>query len=252
MHTLLHGLARKEGQLLIVIRDFESNAQNFQSQFKKLGYYWAQMIPNTYMDIPWKSPEDYLNSMKSYYRSKLRKHLAINQAQGIRHELTSEFHHLAEQLCRQWLVVHHQADEFAREKLTPEFYHELSHQMGERSKALLNYKGDELVGHALLLQDGELLRWLYFGRETAVNDSLYIYVGWSVVHSAILLGAKQLELGLTTYPIKQDLGAQLEPIHIALRGTSNFINTFVGWFYPLLNRVPPIRNRNVFKTGIRN
>ena len=248
LHELLHNLAKKEGQLLLVIRDFESNAQHCQLQFHRLGYHWVQMLPNTYMDIPWTSPEDYLASMKSYYRSKLRKHLAINQAQGIRHELTSEFHHLADQLCHQWMMVHHQADEFAREKLTPEFYHELSHQMGDRSKALLYYKNDELVGHALLLQDGDLLRWLYFGRETPVNDSLYIYVGWSVVHSAILLGAKQLELGLTTYPIKQDLGAQLEPIHIALRGTSRFIHPLVGWFYPLLNRVPSIRNRNIFKT----
>lgn len=248
LHQVLHRVAKKERQLLIIIRDFEPNASRLRTDFTRLGYHWVDSLPNTYLDIRWTSIEQYRASLKSYYRSKLLKHLKINKNNNIRHELHDNFHDLADTLSAQWLVVHEQADEFQREVLTPKFYRELSLRMGNRSKALLFFRGDELVGHALLLLDGNQLRWLYFGRNQAVNDSLYLYVAHTVIETAILLGAKQLEMGLTTYAIKQDLGAQVTPIHLALRSSLPIINAFVGKIYPLLNCPPRLKNKNVFKT----
>lgn len=247
LDRLLRKTAKAEGQLLIVVRDFEPNEKELQPDFAQLGYHWVDSLPNTYMDIKWSSPKQYHASMKSYYRSKVLKHLRINREQNVRHELHDDFHNLADTLCRQWLVVHNQADEFQREVLTPAFYRDFSSRMGARSKALLFYREDELVGHALLLLDGDLLRWLYFGRNEAVNDSLYIYVGNAVIETAILLGAKHIEMGLTTYSIKQDLGAQVTPIKLALRSASRLINPLVGLIYPLINHTPDIQNKNVFK-----
>ena len=247
LHQLLLRTARQEGQMLIVVRDFEPNAGALEPVMKDMGYCVVPSLPNNYLEIAWSSIDDYRASMKSYYRSKLVKHLKRNQAMQVRHELVTDFHDMADLLCQQWLIVHQQADEFQREILTPEFYRRLSLQMGERSKVILFYRDQELVGHALLLMDGDMLRWLYFGRREAVNDSLYIYVGYSVIETAIRLGAKRLEMGLTTYPIKQDLGAQVTPINLALRAASNLINPLVGIFYPLLNSVPDIHNRNIFK-----
>ena len=54
-------------------------------------------------------------------------------------------------------------------------------------------------------------------------------------------------MGLTTYPIKQDLGAQIAAIDFALRSPSRLIDTFVVPVYRLLNRTPVRRDRNVFK-----
>jgi hypothetical protein len=111
----------------------------------------------------------------------------------------------------------------------------------------LFYQQQELVGHALLLLDGGLLRWLYVGRKQAANDSLYLYVCHKVIETAILLGAKRLELGLTTYSIKQDMGAQVVPINMAVRGVSSIINPWVGLVYPLMNHTPNISNKWIFK-----
>ncbi len=199
------------------------------------------------MDVQWSSADAYLSSMKSYYRSKVLKHIRRCEADGVRHELVDNFNDLAETLCEQWMVVHSQADEYQREVLTPAFYREFSSRLGARSKAILFYRGDELIGHALLLMDGELLRWLYVGRKVAANDSLYIYVAYNVVAAAIKLGAKRIELGLTTYSIKQDLGAQMVPLRFALRAASSLINPFVGVVYPLINTRTTIQNKNIFK-----
>jgi predicted N-acyltransferase len=247
LNDMLMNLAKKEGYFLIVVRDFESETSAIQPQFKQLGYHLVDSLPTTYMDINWRTPATYLAAMKSYYRSKLNKHLRINEKQGICHELCDDFAHLADTLCKQWLVVHNHASEYQREILTPEFYRGFSQDLGANSKVILFYRHDTLIGHALLLMDGDLLRWLYFGRTDAVNDSLYIYVAHKVVETAINLGAKKLELGLTTYPIKKDLGAYMSPLKLALRAPSPLINPYVGWFYPLLNQTPAINNKSIFK-----
>jgi predicted N-acyltransferase len=245
---LLLRTARDNACLLIVCRDFQQESTALLPHFKTLGYHIVDSLPTTYMEVAWSTPDSYLASMKSYYRSKLLKHLRINQDQGVRHELRENFDDLADVLCAHWQVVHSHADEYQREILSPEFYREFSTGLGSRSKVLLFYRKTELVGHALLLMDGELLRWLYFGRSEASNDSLYIYVGHKVVETAILSGAKRIELGLTTYSIKRDLGAYMSPIKLALRSPWSLINPFVGMVYPLLNHTPEIQNKNIFKT----
>ena len=251
LNDVLRRTARAEGQLLIVIRDFEPDALDLELAFRQHGYHWIDSLPNTYMDIRWNTPEQYLASMRSYYRSKLLKHLKRNQSAGISYRLVDDFEELADTLHAQWTTVHESASEFQREVLTPTFYRRFSQDMGACSKLLLFYRHETLVGHALLLIDGEVLRWLYVGREIASNDSLYLYVAQKVVETAILLGAKRLEMGLTTYPIKQDLGADVVPINIALRSAWGVINPFVGIGYALLNSVPKPTARHIFKATPR-
>ena len=62
---------------------------------------------------------------------------------------------------------------------------------------------EELIGHALLMLDGDQLRWLYFGRNDALNDGLYLFVASTVIETAIKPGIKQLDMGLITYSIKR-------------------------------------------------
>ena len=249
LHKLLIEEARKDHRIVIVVRDFEPNAERWLDRLRQLGYHVMEGFPNTYLDIRWPTPEAYLAALKSYYRSKLMKHLRRNEARDIRHELLDDFGHLADILHAQWMVVHNQADEFQREVLTPAFYREFPARLPGRAKTILFYRGAALIGHALLLHDGDLLRWMYFGRTEATNDSLYLYVIHKVVETAILLGAKRLELGTTTYPIKQDIGAQMVPLRFVLRSPYWLINPFVGLVHTLLNRTPPIRNRDVFKAS---
>jgi hypothetical protein len=250
LNDVLRRTARAEGQLLIVIRDFEPNAFALEQAFRHHGYHWIDSLPNTYMNIRWSTPAEYLSSMRSYYRSKLLKHLKRNQSTGVSYQLVDDFSDLAETLHAQWMTVHENASEFQREVLTPTFYRLFSQDMGACSKALLFYRNETLVAHALLLVDGEVLRWLYVGREVTANDSLYLYIAQKVVETAILLGAKKLEMGLTTYPIKQDLGADVVPIKLALRASWGVINPFVGIGYALLNSVPAPKPRQIFKTRL--
>ena len=248
IHAALVQKARTGGYFLFVFRDFEPHHETLLPYFRSLGYHIVDSLPTTFMEIKWATPQDYIASMKSYYRSKLLKRLRANEQQGVRHELREDFNDLADTLCRQWQVVHESAEEYQREVLTPHFYKEFASGLGNNSMVILFYRGDQLVGHALLLKDGDLLRWLYFGRNEPINDNLYIYVAYTVVETAILNGAKRLELGLTTYSVKKDLGAYMVPIKLALKSPLRLINPFVGLFYPWLNHSPEISNKDIFKS----
>lgn len=247
LNNVLMKITKDEGQRLIVVRDFEQNSDFALSRFCALGYQTVVSLPNTYLDIVWTTPQSYLDSMRSYYRSKILKHLKHNNLLGVTHFLVDDCSGFSDELCRQWMTVHEHANEFQREVLTSEFYREFFLELGNKSKALLIYRDGELVAHALLLMDGDLLRWLYFGRNDPVNDGLYLYVAYHVIESGIILGAKRIEMGLTTYPIKLDLGARMVNSRLALKTPVFFVQPLVGWLYGLMNKLPHISSRDVFK-----
>ena len=247
LDRLLLGEARRQRAFINVVRDFQPSASGLLAAFEARGYCAVNSLPNTHLDVTWDSIDAYRAAMKSYFRSKLDRHLRRNREQGVHHRMVEDFGSLAETLCRQWLVVHNQADEYQREVLTPDFYRGFAALPGDTTRALLFYRGDALVGHALLLLDGDLLRWMYFGRERAGNDSLYIYVGHAVIESAILLGAARIELGVTTYAVKRDLGARLNPVRMALKSRHRLVNPFIRHMYPVLNRTPQPADKDVFK-----
>lgn len=239
--------ARRWRCWLIVVRDFEPDAQAMLPAMTEAGYRWLDGLPNTWLDIRWATADEYVASMQSYYRSKLLKHVRRCTDAGIRCELRQDFADLAPVLQRQWQVVHDSASEYQREQLTAAYYEGMATHLPGRAMALLFYQGDTLIGHALVLHDNEVLRWLFFGREKAENDGLYLFTGYNVVATAISLGARRVEMGLTTYPVKQDLGAQVVPIQFAIRSPVAWLHRVVVPVYSILNDTPDIRNRDVFK-----
>lgn len=247
-HATLLAHARKSRALVMVLRDFERAQQPWCAALRRLGYRVVDGLPNTYLDLRWPSMGAYRDDLKSYYRSKINNHLRKNAEQDVHHDLVEDFAELADELCHQWHVVHERANEFQREVLTPQFYRGLAMSMGAAAKVLRFFRRGEFVGHALLLHDRQTLRWLYFGRAAPVNNSLYLYVVQAVIETAIALGVSRVEMGLTTYPIKQDAGARLEPICFAIRSPWPLASALLGWGYALLNKPAPLHDRAVFKT----
>ena len=120
--------------------------------------------------------------------------------------------------------------------------------MGQNSQVLLFYAEGKILGHVLLLKDGDLLRWLYAGRVVSQRDSLYYYIIHKIIETAISTGARKIEMGLTTYQIKQDFGAKLVPIYIAIRLTIPLFNPLLSPIYNCLHKAEPcLPDKRVFK-----
>ena len=211
----LFNAARQEGAWLLVVRDFTPDESRLQQAFVGQGFVTVPGLPNAWLEVAWSSAEEYLGSMRSYYRSKLKKHLKRNREAGIETRVIEDFAPLAETLSEQWMTVHRQADEYQREVLTPAFYRAFSDRLGASSRILAFYREDRLIGHALVLLDGDTLRWMYFGRNIARNDSLYILVAYKVIELAIEQGARHIEQGLTTYSRLLDVSSGIRPVTCA-------------------------------------
>lgn len=248
LHGVLKMYARKNSVFLVILRDFEKSESHWALKLKNLGYQWIVGLPNTYLDIKWGSVDEYRLALKSYYRSKINNHLRKNVELGVWHDVVDDFSGISDELCRQWHVVHERANEFQREVLTSDFYRELSLRLDGRAKIIRFFRGHVFVGHALILHDQDTLRWLYFGRSEPVNDSLYLYVIQSVIQIGIELRVRRIEMGLTTYPIKLDVGARLESIHYAICCTYSVLNPLIGWGYGLLNSPSCVQDKSVFKS----
>ena len=244
--SLLMDIAKNQGQFLVVMRDFEPGCGHLESALKEIDYHMVESFPNTYLGVVWPTFGEYLASMRRSYRRRALLCIKSHEERGFHCELRDDFDELADALCAQWMAVHEKAKELRREKLTADFYRNFSRKMGSRSKVLLFFREGELVGHTLLLVDGEKLRAMYVGRNASIKDDLYFYMNYKTVETAIHLKVKCLELGLTTYKPKLYMGAEISPIHIAIQ-TARVPNGFTGFVYSLLKRIPPIKGRNVFK-----
>ncbi|MCP4181294.1 MAG: GNAT family N-acetyltransferase [bacterium] len=249
LNKTLTKLAFRQRCIFIMLRDFESNHDITQYKLclKKLRFFWVPSLPNTFLDINWDSIDKYHSSMRSHYRYKLKKYLNKSKLHNISYKLIDDFSDIADELCRQWIVVHNNAKELKRELLTPEFYREFSNLMGTDSKVLLFYNDGKLCAHALLLKDNDTLRWMYVGRDDTTPDYLYFYVIHKIVETAILMKVCRLEMGMTTYPIKQDFGAELVSVNVALKMTLPFFNLFVGPVYNALHNSNKYITKRVFK-----
>jgi hypothetical protein len=88
---------------------------------------------------------------------------------------------------------------------------------------------------------------MYFGRNTVRNNGLYLFTAYAVIESAINAGASSLELGVTNYQTKLDLGASIVPLKFAISVWNSRYNRIAGRVYNMLNSVPLPTLRDVFK-----
>lgn len=250
-HALLeqiNALAKKEKTLITVIRDFAHTNIKEQKLIHGMGYEIVHGLPNAVLPLPYATPEQYLQSMKSYYRSKLLKHVRKCEQTKVTYSVVEEFASLAEVLHHQWMVVHENAQEYQREVLTPSYYRELAVSPVINAKAVLVYREGSLVAHAVLLFDVNLVRWLHFGRSQTANDSIYLFTAYAIIKTVIKAKMSALELAVTNYQIKLDLGAKLIPLNFAIRLCGGTLNPIAKFVYNLLNKLPQLSERQVFKS----
>lgn len=243
----LEALAADLGVRLLVMRDFREEELPVVAPLVARGYHPIQNLPVAELAVRWPSFDAYTAAMRSRYRSKLARHMRMAEAAGLRVEVWDDFAGLAERLARQWRNVYDHAKEYTRERLNPAFYRGLAGSLGGACRLVAVLRGDELVAHAPVLRDGHVLRWLFFGREEPnVRDSAYFLTIREVVRLAIETGMKEVEMGVTTYTAKGEMGARMVPHWMLLRYRGPVWGTILPRLHRLLNRVPTPRPEDVF------
>lgn len=248
----LDDVAAKAKIRLIVLRDFLEDEITIFSNLERQGFNRIPNLPNTELAIRWATFEEYLADMRSHHRYTLRKRLRIAKASNLTSRFQIEFSGMAEQFVRQMTTVNDHAKEYSRQLLGPDFYRGVSAALGRHCRILEILQDQRLVAHALVIFDGKILRWLFFGREQGgVRDGVYFLAVARIVNLAIDEGMELVDMGLTSYRSKTEFGARVVPLwmYVRIRGVPGRL---LPGILRYLNPVAEIQRRDIFKPTARS
>lgn len=244
----LDELGRREGIALQVVRDFTPAELPAFARLKDRGFAVVPNLPDCEIVNRWTSFDAYLKSMRSEYRYKVRRRMQRAAAAGVRCEIRTRFGDLKHRLAELWTATYARATEFRREILTADFFEEID-ALGDRSRAVLLLQGDLVVAFAIVLVDDRTLRFLYTGLDYERNEEacLYFNLLYHVVRAGIELGRERIEMGITAYPPKMDVGGHRAPLLMFMKHASTFLSPAFCALYRLMTARHPDGGRRVFR-----
>jgi predicted N-acyltransferase len=241
-------MARREKTSLCAIRDISTDDQRAFAPLLAAGYRVTPNMANTFLRLPQGSFDDYLEDLVAKRRHEIRQRIRVFHEQGCTVEKITDFAGCAGELMGLWEQTFRHAKEYQREVLTPEYFSGLSESLGERSFILLCRRGDRPIGFTLLLDAGDTLISTYCGLDYEVNRSTFTYfvLFYRSIEEAIALGKEWLELGITNYNPKIEVGAIPEPLSIYVKARRPVAQLFFAPLLRLMATPPSFNKRHIF------
>jgi len=239
--SVMNDLAVRESIRYLCFKEFAQRDLTLCAPLEGLGYFRANSVPRVLLPIRWTSYQDYLRSMRHGYRRAILSSLqALGQkwrvwppdeapvAEDVYLRLddgqrcsAGHFHELYVQVMSRTVVK--------LETLNARFFERLFAEMRNDVKLLLLEKGDRLLGAAVLANYQGTLTFLFVGFDYERRDEYAVYLNLlnGIVRYGIESGWGVIDLGQTSYWLKQRIGGQTEPMHFCLKCRSR-------WFHSLL------------------
>ena len=240
--------AAGNGASVLCFKEFAPGEQRIVEPLTEHGYFRASSLPACVLDIPWLTWEGYLGAMRAGYRRQLQASLRARNREGLTVREISDW---AAQVARIFPLYEQVMDRapFQLERLNQAFFRHLATDLGDRTSALLVERDGALLAAAVLLHAPGTLTFLLAGIDYAHHrqSQAYLTMAAELVATAIRHGAKRLELGQTTYELKQRLGAALSPRWLYIKCLSPALHSILRAgsraFFPAISPAP----RNVFR-----
>ncbi|HBA85113.1 MAG TPA: hypothetical protein DCZ95_13570 [Verrucomicrobia bacterium] len=242
-------LAAKLGIHVLLFRDFQDEDAGWAEPLCTFGYSRIQNLPCARLNLRWKSFDEYLQAMRSEYRSKLLATTKKGQDTGVTLTEESDFAKYAPQLAQLWRQAYDHAQEYRREMLLEDFFRNVHLHLGPKTSIIAARKQEQLIGFLLLFLDDETLTTIFSGldysqsRETGVYFNMFYFA----VDLAIQRGFKEIDFGITTLAPKLDLGAVAVPLFMYMKHRHPILNRIVPQIFARMTPPAPLQRRNVFK-----
>lgn len=244
----LRRVAREHHTNLVLIRDVRTHERRAFLPLYGLGYRIVPNMTNTFLRITQSDFTHYLADLTAKRRHEVRFHRKKFAAQGCSVERVEDFAPWAQCMVELWNNTAARASEYQREQLNAEFFRSMSDQLGKRSFALLCMRNGVPIGFTVLIDAGHSLISTYCGLDYRYNRSTHAYfvLFYASIEAATQLRKNWLELGITSYIPKIELGALPEPLRIYVTATNPVYRLLLAPFLRLTGRTPYLPLRNVF------
>ena len=190
------------------------------------GYQRFPSLPSCRLPISWASFDEYVGAMRAGYRRQLRETLRARD----RHGLCVRTSRNVEAECARIVPLYEQVMDHAEvqlERLPPEFFTELAREFADETSALLVERDGDVIAAAVMLSSPRVATFLLAGIDYTCHRPLHSYpiLVTAVVASAIEQGAEALEMGQTSWALKQRLGAIPTARHLFVRARAPWLRT---------------------------
>jgi predicted N-acyltransferase len=242
-------IAAAEGIRYLCFKEFTDGDLPALQLLEHFDFMRARSIPRVNLKIQWSTFSEYLLSMRHGYRRKIRQSLRKIGITSDTSPIRADVHRPLEyprlivielngdnagQMHNLYMEVMRRAGT-KLEILPREFFNALAREMNPDLVLLgLEHRG-ELLGAALLGCNETHLNFLFAGLNYSFRDQYQTY--FNLLNGIIAFGIEKrfenIDLGQTTYTIKQRLGGVAEPMYFYLRALSPPINLLLR----LLNRL---------------
>lgn len=228
---------RAIGAAFLCFKEFRCGEIQELDPLLRLGYFRAPSLPGCVLPIQWETFDAYIAALRSGYRRQIRTSLRVRETASLELRIVEDFGKHCESIFALYEQVMDRA-EFQLERLNLEFFKHLNANLGEQVRALLVEHRGELLAAGILLYSPRVLTFLLAGIDYARNRQYHAYLNLvtEVVAEAIRAKVERVELGQTSYYLKQRLGGCMTPRYLYLRHRNacvhHLVRTLSGVIFP--------------------
>ncbi|MCX5700958.1 MAG: GNAT family N-acetyltransferase [Candidatus Omnitrophica bacterium] len=240
-------LACAEKAGIIAFKDFDPSYNKVFDNYLDKGFFKIDSLPSTEMDINFKSFSEYMMKLGSVSRSGLkRKFKEIDGKIKIDLEVSNELEEGVLSDVHSLYLQTYDKQEMGLEKLSIDFFRNISNNMPQETKFFLWRIDNKLVAFALCLAVGDYFIDYYLGFDYSVAFKRHLYfvrfrdlMNWCIENKM-----KKYEMGATGYEPKRRLGFKLIPLYIYVKHRNKFLNSIFKIFCQIIQ---PSNFHPVFK-----
>ena len=233
----------------VLAKDFWPNNIQETAFLEEEDFRAIQIDPNMVLrlDPNWKTLDDYLNTMRTKFRSRAQKvfnnssvleKVDMSAAQIAQHEIRIDALYL--------LVV--ERAEFKVEQLNALVFKKFKEVLGDRFRFIAYFLDGQIMAFSTMFIGINAIEANHVGIDYSVNTTYNLYqrMLYDFVDLGILLRVQEVRLGRTADTIKSCLGAVPIPMTLYVRHRNSFSNTLLK---PMVELITPRNNeiRNPFK-----
>lgn len=206
-------------------------------------YASGKTLPTVVLENRFSDWEEYLASLTSPYRRRLKNLMTDNTALEFS-ALTSA--HFSEPMYRLYENVYEKS-KAKLEKLNIDFFKNLPPEF----QLLVCYHNKEVAGWNISLKDNNIFYFFLGGVDYRLNKthSIYLRLLAKLVKTGIESRCQFIELGQTAEIPKMRMGGKLQPLYMQASHSNSFLNAVLKMSKPLLEYNRKTENNNPFKAS---
>lgn len=238
---------------LVVVRDLmrrDPQSSPLGHALRQGGYVRVANLPLAVVRPKGGGSDGHYRRLRRKARASIRKLEAVARSQGLRVAQAEHFRGIVDECYPLYVNVHRRARVFQREAIPVQMFRALA-ELPRTRVTTARWRDGKLVGFILTGMSSSVASPCLVGLDYDYVEAVRLYhqLLWAEITDCIDAGVAEIDLGITSYFVKQQFGAELEPMDMWCRCRWRFVGDLVGRLLPALLAPAQPRDRRAFRNA---